>query len=288
MTPTTRQLPGLRAPVDLWRDAWGIAHLRARGADDAFFALGHVHASDRLWQMDALRRRTLGRYAEWLGPSALPMDMLARRLGLTECCCRDLLVVNDDTRAMLAAYTAGVNAFIATGPLPPEYALLGATPEPWQDWHCIAVLRQTSLLLNSVYPKLWRAIALPIVGAAALDRLRMNDGSDDLACMPPGASADRIAPDMAALADAMAGRIRHGAGAGETAPAPLGPPCGQRVPANQRRQVLQATIVQSGHARMLGAIAPATTGGTIVRDGTAHTKAQAVLDYLRRHSLVSF
>ena len=217
MTPTTRQLPGLRAPVDLWRDAWGIAHLRARGADDAFFALGHVHASDRLWQMDALRRRTLGRYAEWLGPSALPMDMLARRLGLTECCCRDLLVVNDDTRAMLAAYTAGVNAFIATGPLPPEYALLGATPEPWQDWHCIAVLRQTSLLLNSVYPKLWRAIALPIVGAAALDRLRMNDGSDDLACMPPGASADRIAPDMAALADAMAAFIGHSdteAGAG--------------------------------------------------------------------------
>src|SRR6218665_4079354 len=209
VTPTTRQLPGLRAPVDLWRDAWGIAHLRARGADDAFFALGHVHASDRLWQMDALRRRTLGRYAEWLGPSALPMDMLARRLGLTECCCRDLLVVNDDTRAMLAAYTAGVNAFIATGPPPPEYALLGATPEPWPDWHCIAVLRQTSLLLNSVYPKLWRAIALPIVGAAALDGLRMNDGSDDLACMPPGASADRIAPDMAALADAMAAFTGH-------------------------------------------------------------------------------
>src|SRR6218665_1370126 len=217
VTPTTRQLPGLRAPVDLWRDAWGIAHLRARGADDAFFALGHVHASDRLWQMDALRRRTLGRYAEWLGPSALPMDMLARRLGLTECCRRDLLAINDDTRAMLAAYTAGVNAFIATGPLPPEDAVLGATPEPWQVWHCIAVLRQTSLLLNSVYPKLWRAIALPIVGAAALDRLRMNDGSDDLACMPPGASADRIAPDMAALADAMAAFIGHSdteAGAG--------------------------------------------------------------------------
>ena len=51
------QLAGLEGPVDLWRDAWGIPHLRARSAADAFFAMGHVHATDRLWQMDALRRR---------------------------------------------------------------------------------------------------------------------------------------------------------------------------------------------------------------------------------------
>lgn len=210
MTTTVRQLPGLRAPVDLWRDAWGIPHLRASGSDDAFFALGHVHASDRLWQMDALRRRTLGRYAEWLGPVALPMDMLVRRMGLAECCRRDLAAINDGTRAMLAAYTVGVNAFIAAGPLPPEYALLGETPEPWQDWHCIAVLRQTSLMLNSVYPKLWRAIALPLLGAEALGRLRMDDGGDELLCMPPGALAGRLAPDMAALADAIAALVGQG------------------------------------------------------------------------------
>ncbi|MEZ2299733.1 penicillin acylase family protein [Variovorax sp. RCC_210] len=204
MTNAARQqLPGLRAPVDLWRDAWGIPHLRATCADDAFFALGHVHASDRLWQMDALRRRTLGRYAEWMGPSALPMDMLVRRLGLAECSRRDLEAVNERTRAMLSAYTAGVNAFMAAGPLPPEYALLGEAPEPWEAWHSIAVLRQTSLLLNSVYPKLWRAIALPVVGAQALDRLRMDDGGEELVCMPPGALAGRLSPDMAALADAI-------------------------------------------------------------------------------------
>jgi len=204
MTAATQQLPGLHAPVDLWRDAWGVPHLRAKGADDAFFALGHVHASDRLWQMDALRRRTLGRYAEWIGPTALPSDMLARRMGLAECSRRDAAAANAETRAMLAAYTAGVNAFMTSGPLPPEYALLEETPEPWEDWHCIAVLRQTSLLLNPVYPKLWRAIALPVVGAQALGALRMDDGGDEMLCMPPGSTAARLAPDLAALADAMA------------------------------------------------------------------------------------
>jgi penicillin amidase len=207
VTNAARQLPGLRAQVDLWRDAWGIPHIRATCADDAFFALGHVHATDRLWQMDALRRRAIGRHAEWMGPSALPMDMLARRLGLAECARRDAGAVDARTRAMLAAYTAGVNAFMAGGALPPEYALLGETPEPWEDWHCIAVLRQTGLLLNSVYPKLWRAIALPVVGAEAIDRLRMDDGGEELVCMPPGALAGRLSPDMAALADAIAAFI---------------------------------------------------------------------------------
>ncbi|WP_208509996.1 penicillin acylase family protein [Variovorax paradoxus] len=204
---TTHPLKGLHAPVDLWRDAWGIPHVRAANADDAFFALGHVHASDRLWQMDALRRRAIGRYAEWIGLAALPMDMLVRRLGLAECSRRDLAALGAPARAMLTAYTAGVNAFIAEGELSPEYALLGETPEPWEEWHSIAVLRQTGLLLNSVYPKLWRAIALPVIGAEAIDRLRMDDGGEELVCLPPGSLAGRLSPDMAELADAISAFI---------------------------------------------------------------------------------
>jgi penicillin amidase len=206
---TIQQLPGLKAPVDLWRDAWGIPHLRAHCADDAFFALGYVHATDRLWQMDALRRRAMGRYAEWIGPAAVPMDMLVRRLGVANCARRDAEAVNAETRAMLASYTAGVNAFIAQGTLPPEYALLQEQPEPWQDWHSIAILRQTGLLLNSVYPKLWRAMALPVVGAEGLHRLRMDDGGQELLCNPPGALGARLMPDMTALSDALAAFLRE-------------------------------------------------------------------------------
>ena len=200
MTPTTRRLDGLHDPVDLWRDAWGIAHLRARGADDAFFALGYVHAADRLWQMDQLRRRALGRHAEWIGAAALPMDLLVRRLGVAACSRRDALAAGAGTRAMLAAYSAGVNAAIAQLPLPPEYTRLGERPEPWEGWHCIAVLRQSGLLLNSVYPKLWRAMALPVLGPEGLARLRMDDGGEELVCLPPGTFAARLMPDLAALA----------------------------------------------------------------------------------------
>ncbi|MET0708161.1 MAG: penicillin acylase family protein, partial [Tardiphaga sp.] len=204
MTGTTTSLPGLDAPVDLFRDEWGVPHLRAQGADDAFFALGYVHATDRLWQMDALRRRACGRWAEWLGPAAIPMDMLARRMGMAECSRRDDLAANAETRAMLDAYTAGVNAAAAANELPPEYALLGETFEAWQPWHCIAVLRQGSLLLNPVYPKMWRAIALPVIGEDAIGQLQMDDGGDELVCLPSGLTARRPALDLASLREAMA------------------------------------------------------------------------------------
>ena len=53
--------------ADIWRDAWGIPHIRARTRDQAFAALGFAHARDRLWQMEALLRRGTGHYAEWRG-----------------------------------------------------------------------------------------------------------------------------------------------------------------------------------------------------------------------------
>ncbi|MFT3801626.1 MAG: penicillin acylase family protein [Burkholderiaceae bacterium] len=211
MNTASRKLPGLQAPVDLWRDAWGIPHLRARGADDAFFAMGYVHAADRLWQMDAMRRRSTGRYAEWIGAAALPMDTLVRRMDLAACSRRDAEAAGPEARAMLAAYTAGINAAIATEPLPVEYTRLGETPEPWEDWHCVAVLRHTSLLLNSVYPKIWRAIALPVVGAEGIARLRMDDGEQGLVCQPPGALTGRLMPELAELAPAIAALMHDGA-----------------------------------------------------------------------------
>lgn len=86
------------------------------------------------------------------------------------------------------------------------------------------------------------------------------------------------------LADAVTGQIVRTAVAASTPPAPAG----QLVPTSKRRKLLEAKTVQSGHARMLGAIESPSTGGTVVQTGTPDSKAQAVLDYLRSHSLVSF
>ncbi|WP_398468306.1 penicillin acylase family protein [Tardiphaga sp.] len=203
MSDTTINLQGLDARVEIWRDAWGIPHARAQGANDAFFALGYVHATDRLWQMDAMRRRAIGRYAEWLGAAAVPADMLARRMGMAEASRRDAEAANAETRAMLEAYAAGVNARATTAELPPEYALLDEAFEPWEPWHSIAAFRQGSLLLNPAYPKLWRAIALPVVGEAAMTQLRMDDGGDELVCLPSGVTARRPDVNLETLRTAM-------------------------------------------------------------------------------------
>src|SRR3990170_1205237 len=76
----TLQTPGLKQPVDVVRDRWGVPHIYAQNLDDLFFAQGYVAAQDRLWQMEMWRRTAEGRLAEVLGPSALPRDRMARLL----------------------------------------------------------------------------------------------------------------------------------------------------------------------------------------------------------------
>lgn len=130
----TLRLPGLRAPVEIVRDAHGIPHIRAESPDDAYFALGFVHAQDRLWQMDFLRRAGAGRLAEILGEKLIPHDRFLRTLGLGRLAERNLARLDGDVRAALAAYAGGVNAYIDghRGAWPPEFYLLGYRPEPWR------------------------------------------------------------------------------------------------------------------------------------------------------------
>ena len=206
--PDTRNpqaLPGLDADVSVQRDEWGIPHIRAATAADAHFALGFVHAQDRLFQMELCRRRALGRAAEWLGAEAAGGDALCRRLGMEAACRRDYAALGGEARGMLDRYAAGVNAFLdSRPPLPVEYGLLGATPEPWEGWHSIAVMRRLGLLMGSVWFKLARILALPVVGAENAAKLRYDDGEDELLCIPPGATGARMAADLAALRPAIA------------------------------------------------------------------------------------
>jgi penicillin amidase len=172
--------------ADIWRDAWGIPHIKAQTRDQAFAGLGFAHARDRLWQMEALLRRGTGRYAEWLGKSAVSADILARQVDTAGASRRDFELVGAETRAMLESYARGVNAFIATGHRPIEFQLLGAEPGEWLPWHSIAVMRQIGFLMGSIWWKLWRAAALPIVGVEAAAKLRFEDGGNELLCLPPG------------------------------------------------------------------------------------------------------
>jgi penicillin G amidase len=205
----TLRIAGLSDAVEVFRDPEGIPHVRARGRRDAFLAQGFVHAQDRLFQMELNLRRALGRSAEWLGAPAAGMDVLCRRLGMEVACRRDFAALGAEAKEMLEAYVEGVNAFLDSGaPLPAEHALLGAVPLRWEAWHPIAVMRRLGLLMGSVWFKLWRAAALPVLGAAQAAKLRYEDGGIDLLCIPPGVEAARwtatlgeLAPAVAALLD---------------------------------------------------------------------------------------
>ena len=131
----TLKLAGLRGAVDIVRDHNGIPHIYAKASDDAFYALGFVHAQDRLWQMEMNRRIAAGRLAEILGPGALDTDRFLRTLGVAHNAQRIWNHLAPDAREALEAYARGVNAFIDSHSqaLPPEFLLTGApAPEHWK------------------------------------------------------------------------------------------------------------------------------------------------------------
>jgi penicillin amidase len=126
------RLAGARAPVEILRDRYGVPHIFAGSAEDANFALGFVHAQDRLWQMEMSRRIAAGRVSELVGAGGLETDRFLRTLGVRRAAEANLRTLDNETRRLLESYAAGVNAFLASGPvLPLEFWLTGAKPEPW-------------------------------------------------------------------------------------------------------------------------------------------------------------
>ncbi len=129
-------LSGLSAPVEIIRDRYGVPHIYAASAEDAYFALGFVHAQDRLWQMEFQRRVGAGRLAELVGEAALPTDKFLRTLSVYYYAEKTVANLNPQARGVLEAYSAGINSFLENrrGPLPPEFQIppiRGYQPEPW-------------------------------------------------------------------------------------------------------------------------------------------------------------
>jgi penicillin G amidase len=125
-------LQGLAAQVEVLRDGRGIPHIFAASERDAHFALGFVHAQDRLWQMETNRRIASGRMAEALGRAALDTDRFLRTIGIRRAAQANLRHLDADTRDLLDAYAGGVNAFLDTKPvLPIEFWIFNLAPERW-------------------------------------------------------------------------------------------------------------------------------------------------------------
>src|SRR5512138_3831086 len=125
---------GLQAPAEIVVDRWGIPHIYAQSARDAFFLQGYNAARDRLWQVDLWRKRGLGRLSASFGPSYLEQDRAARLLLYRGDMETEWNSYSPDAKEMVTAFTEGLNAYVAevragTKPLPLEFKLTSSMPE---------------------------------------------------------------------------------------------------------------------------------------------------------------
>ncbi|MFA6035212.1 MAG: penicillin acylase family protein, partial [Myxococcota bacterium] len=140
------QLAGLKAPVTIFLDAYGIPHIQAQNDVDLARAVGFMHGRDRFFEMDALRRLVRGRLSELVGDqrvlssSTVDFDLSMRGWGVDAEVARDVAELDPVNREIMEAYTAGVNAALAAY-LPLEYRLLEVKPEPWKVEDSFAVGR---------------------------------------------------------------------------------------------------------------------------------------------------
>ena len=140
--------------------------------EDASFALGFVHAQDRLWQMEMNRRIAAGRLSEIVGAGGLETDRFLRTLGVRRAAEANLRTLDAETRKLLDAYAAGVNAFLASDPvLPPEFWLTGARPEPWTPADSVAWVKMMAWDLGGN----WRSELLRMRLAKTLPLARIHE-----------------------------------------------------------------------------------------------------------------
>lgn len=129
-------LSGLQQGVDVYFDAYGIPHIYGQNEEDVYLALGFVHAQERLFQMEMMRRAAAGRLAEILGPDLIETDRFFRTLGLQvsarEAARRHIEGADGPMPRAARAYLAGINQFVAQGPRPLEFVLLGFEAEPFE------------------------------------------------------------------------------------------------------------------------------------------------------------
>jgi penicillin amidase len=199
LPPTQGELavPGLREPVEVLRDRWGIPYLTATSLRDLWFAQGFVHASERLFQIDLALRASTGRLSELFADLTLPADRFARTVGWNRIGEREAERWNEDSRAMMRSFVDGARVFVEQMPAPPlEYALLGVAPELPEDL--------------GAWASAFAYVAWGLSGNwdAELLRVRLRERFDDSlaeALLPP------LAPDPSGLAaGALAGRLLEG------------------------------------------------------------------------------
>ena len=175
--------------VEILRDETGTPHVYADTAGALFFGYGFAMGQDRLWQLDYLRRKAVGRLSEVLGPDGLETDIIARTVGIARTAAEEIDRIPGETRELLEAFSDGINAAMEEGRahLPIEFDLLDYEPEPWSPVDSIAVWAEFRWYLTGRLP----VIALPemarrALGDGPLYRAFLQGEAEDESIVPPG------------------------------------------------------------------------------------------------------
>ncbi len=149
-------IKGMHDKVTVFRDSFAIPHIYASNEHDLYMAVGYLSAQDRLWQMDFLRRVTVGRLSEIFGDDFIETDLLLRSLRFSEKSA--FLASQSDPEVLLAldAYCEGVNAYIQEnkGNYPFEFKVLGYEPDPWEVIHSLNLIGYMAWDLKSGWGEL--------------------------------------------------------------------------------------------------------------------------------------
>lgn len=191
------RIPGLHATVDVRYDDRGVPHVFAKNLDDAYRAMGWIHARDRLFEMEIQTRAVAGTLSELVGPRALELDREARRMGLAWGAERTWRLTDSTTGTGRAerAYADGVNAYIdqlSAADLPLEYRLLSARPMRWKPQYGAYLLSRMGLVLAYSDGELRRAKAEALIGKAATDALFPVNSPIQEPIQPNGRHAPRF------------------------------------------------------------------------------------------------
>ncbi len=138
----TISIPGLTKEVTIYRDKYAVPHIYAENEHDLYLATGYVMAQDRMWQMDLIRRVTMGRLSEIFGKKMIKADILFRTLGISQKSKMVLGKASEEMKEHLNAYAEGVNYYIEEhkGNFPLEYNILGYTPDKWEPLHTLNLI----------------------------------------------------------------------------------------------------------------------------------------------------
>ncbi|MFE1287637.1 penicillin acylase family protein [Streptomyces sp. NPDC058751] len=163
---------------EIYRDTWGIPHLRADSALELARAQGRVTARDRAWQLEVERHRSQGTSAAFLGAESVGWDRFARQARLDDTarrCFASLEERDPETAEWIVAYVDGVNAGLAEGAArAPEFAESGLAPGRWEPWSPLGVWLGTHILFAGFPAKLWREEVARRLGAEAVGLFAMD------------------------------------------------------------------------------------------------------------------